>query len=218
MTNKQITKKFEHLRSEIYRAFIPVEHKKPQLQLKAKPKPTKDIYPTSHVFTMKIISTRRMGKKMFLVAFLNSLSQEKIIKRSDIMIFCPTYNNQPQWTKSSFEQKEFRYRKEEPAANKLLVFDDMQTNLKRNKLIADIFTRGRHKRIGIIQWGQLNQDAAYLEKVNIDYVVSVPSFTEYAAQYYHEKFMSLLPARKIVKLGVDLQQELVKKIIWSLAI
>ena len=52
---------------------------------------------------MKIISTRRMGKKMFLIAFLNSLSQEKIIKRSDIMIFCPTYNNQPQWTKSGFE-------------------------------------------------------------------------------------------------------------------
>ena len=58
--------------------------KKQQRQkLKAKPKPMKDIYPTSHVFT---IIARGMGKKSFLMEILNSFLKEKVIKCSNIMI------------------------------------------------------------------------------------------------------------------------------------
>ena len=189
--------------SETDRAAIPVEHKKTQLQLKAKPKPIKDIYPTSHVFTIKIIGARGMGQKIFLLEILNSFLKEKIIKRSDIVIFSPTYNNQPQGIESGFQQKDFKYLREDLAANKLLVSDDMQTDVRGNKLIADFFTWGRHNKLGIIQWEQFTQDTACLENVNTDCFVLVTPFTEYAAHYYHEESMPLLSARQIVKLGLD---------------
>ena len=120
--------------------------------------------------------------------------------------------------KIRFWIKRIQIPKRRTCSQQVISFWWYANKLKKKQTHFRFFTRGRHKRIGIIQWEQFTQDAAYLEKVNIDYVVLVPPFTEYAAQYYHEKFMSLLPARKIVKLGVDLQQELVKKIIWSLAI
>ena len=102
-------------------------------------------------------------KQYFLISFLHSLVHEKIIGYEDIYIFCPTFNEQEQWMNSPFQQKNFNYSREDNVHNKLLVFDDMQIDLKGNKQIENFFVRGRHPKIGIIQCEQFTQDKKHLE-------------------------------------------------------
>ena len=68
---------------------------------------------------------------------------------------------------------------------KLLVFDDMQLDTKKNKIAESFFIRGRHNRIGVIPCEQFTQDTTHIEKENTDYFVLVPPFSEYTAQHYH---------------------------------
>ena len=67
-------------------------------------------------------------------------------------------------------------------------------------MIEGVFIRGRHNRIGVIQCEQFTQDTVHIKKENTDYFVLVPPFSEYAAQYYHEKFIPDLSAKNIVKI------------------
>ena len=67
-------------------------------------------------------------------------------------------------------------------------------------MIEGFFIRGRHNRIGVIKREQSTQDTAHIKKENTDYFVLVPPFSEYAAQYYHEKFIPDLSAKNIVKI------------------
>ena len=101
---------------------------------------------------------------------------------------------------SSFQQKNFNYLREDNVHNKLLVFDDMQTDLKRNELIENFFIRSRHPKIGIIQCEQFTQDIKHLEKANTDYIVLIPPFNISSAIYYGEKFI-LLSVNAIINLG-----------------
>ena len=58
----------------------------------------------------------------------------------------------------------------------MLVSDDMQTDLKENKLIENFFVRGKHPKIGITQCEQFPQDTKNLEKANTDYIVLIAPF------------------------------------------
>ena len=77
----------------------------------------------------------------------------------------------------------------------------MQLDTKKNKLIERFFINGRRNHIGVTQCEQFTQDTAAIGKANTGYFVLVPPFSEYAAQYYHEKFMPYLSAKNILKLG-----------------
>lgn len=55
------------------------------------------------MFTLKYIGARGMGKTIFVIAFLHSLFLKGIIKYEDVLVFCPTFNQQEQWIKSGFE-------------------------------------------------------------------------------------------------------------------
>ena len=56
------------------------------------------------------------------------------------------------WNKNTFEVKNInKLIINEVTQNKLLVFDDMLIDLKKDQRIAEIFTRGRHNRIRIIE-------------------------------------------------------------------
>ena len=85
--------------------------------------------------------------------------------------------------------------------NKLLVFDDMQISFKKDQSIAEVFTRGRHNRIGIIQCEQFTQDTPHIEKENTDYIVLIPSFSLSSCGYDHKNFLSCLSPKDIMKLG-----------------
>ena len=184
LKNHQILKKkkkFESLVTEIDKASIPIKHRKPQLKINVQTLPIKNIYPRSHVFTMKIIGARGMGKTICPITFLHSLIFEGIIKYEDVIVFCPTSDHQEQWKSSGFQRRNFVHMREEYALNKLLVFEDMQLDTKGNKLIQTLYRRGRHDKTGIIQCEQFTPDTAHLKKANTDYFVLVPTFSEYAA-------------------------------------
>ena len=162
-----------------------------------------DIYARTHIFTMKTIRSKGRGETVFLIIFLHSLVNEKIIGYNDIYIFCSTFDKNKQWMNSPFQQKNFNYLREDNVHNKLLVFDEMQTHLKGNKLIENLFVRGRHRKIGIIQCEQFNQDTKHLEKENTDCIVLVPPFDISSARYYGEIFLSHLSVNAIINLGDD---------------
>ena len=122
------------------------------------------IYNQGLIFLLwKLLDQEVEVKQYFFISFLHSRVHEKIIGYGDIYIFCPTFNEQEQWMNSPFQQKNFNYSREDNVHNKLLVFDDMQTDLKGNKLIENFFVRGRHSKIGIIQCEQFTQDTKHLE-------------------------------------------------------
>ena len=94
------------------------------------------------------------------------------------MVLCPTLNSQSQWTNTIFQQKDTSHlRIDEFSQNKLLVFDHMQTDLKKNQLITEMFMKGRHHGIGKIQCEQFIQDRAHIEKANTDFIVLIPPFS-----------------------------------------
>ena len=80
----------------------------------------------------------------------------------------------------------------------MLVSDDMQTDLKENKLIENFFVRGRHPKIGITQCEQFPQDTKILKKANTDYIVVIAPFNISSATYY-----SHISVNAIINLGDD---------------
>ena len=82
---------------------------------------------------MKIIASRGLGKITFLIGFLDYLVNNRIVKKDDTYIFCPTFCDQVTWRDSRFSDRERnkKYLTKEYKKNKLLVFDDMQDNKKQ---------------------------------------------------------------------------------------
>ena len=58
-----------------------------------------------------------------------------------------------------------------------MIFDDIQTELKWNSIITEMFTKGRHYKIGILSFEQFTQDAAHIEKANTDFIILKPPFS-----------------------------------------
>ena len=130
------------------------------------------------------------------------LKQEDIYIYIYIYIFCPAFDDQEQWRTSGFNRRNFSHLTEKYSKGKLLVFDDRQLDTKRNKLIEKFYLRGRHNKNGIIQCEQFTQATSHLEKTNTDYFVLISPFSEYTAQYYHEKVIPTLSTKNIWKLGL----------------
>ena len=160
------------------------------------------MYPKAPTFTMKIIAARAMGKTIFLIAFLHSLVNRGIVKHKNIYIFRPTFNEQNQWRSCGFNARNFKYLNEKYSKGKLLVFDDMQLEIKGNQLVETLFIRGRHNKTGIIQCERFTQATAHIENANTDLFVLIPPFNASTARYYHETFMPTLTAKGIWKLGL----------------
>ena len=112
-TNPNIKQKFYVVIDKINEANAPVKGHKPILKVKYNKSLTKDMYPKSPTFTMKIIAARGMGKTIFLITFLHSLINRGIVKHENIYIFCPTFNEQDQWRLSGFIARNFSYLNEE---------------------------------------------------------------------------------------------------------
>ena len=156
------------------------------------------MYPKSSILSMKIIGSRGMGKTIFLIAFLHSLINRGMENHKYIYIFCPTFDNQDQWRSSEFIGTSFSCLNE----GKLLVFGDIESDTKGNKLIETLYVRGRHNKTGIIECEQFTQATGHIEKGNTDLFVVKPPFDESRAQYYHQKVMLTLTAKCILKLGL----------------
>ena len=194
--------KFNVVVDKINEANAPVIGHKPILKIKYNKSTVKDMYSKSSILTMKIIASRGMGKTIFLIAFLHSLINRGIENHKDIYIFCPTFDNQDQWRSSGFIGTSFSCLNEEYAKGKLLVFDEIESDTKGNKLIETLYVRGRHNKTGIKQCEQFTQATAHTEIASTDFFVVKPLFDDSRAQYYHEKVMLTLTAKSILKLGL----------------
>ena len=84
--------------------------------------------------------------------------------------------------------------------NTLIIFDDVQVEARGNEEVAKIFTKGRHKILGIIQCEQHTQSTSTLEKNNTNYAVFVPPFNYSSCEYFKEKFFGNMSAESILKL------------------
>ena len=76
----------------------------------------------------------------------------------------------------------------------------MQLDTKGNKLVETLCIGGKHNKTGIIQFEQLTQATAHMEKANADFFVLIPPFNKSTAQYCHGKVMPTLRAKSIWKL------------------
>lgn len=93
---------------------------------------------------MKTIAIRSSGKSTFFSGVILSLVNNHIIKYTEIWIFCPKFNNQSQWSDALFKPKNKEHlRIDEQLENKLIDFDDIQTELKRNNVIYWDFYKGK---------------------------------------------------------------------------
>ena len=79
----------------------------------------------------------------------------------------------------------------------MLVFDDMQLEIKENQLVETLFIRGRHNKREIIQCEQFTQATARIQNANTDFFVLIPPFNASTGRYYHEAFMPTLTAKGI---------------------
>ena len=82
--NKKLKQQFQTLMCEIDKMNTPIDHKKPVINIIERSSQINNIYPRIHIFTMKIIGSRGRGKTIFLISFLHSLLNEKIIGYNDI--------------------------------------------------------------------------------------------------------------------------------------
>ena len=93
----------------------------------------------------------------------------------------------------------------------MLVFDDMQLEIKENQLVETLFIRGRHNKTGIIQCEQFTQATARIQNANTDFFVLIPPFNASTGRYYHEESMPTLTAKGIWKLGLLAEEKVSKE-------
>ena len=116
----------------------------------------------------------------------------------NIWFLCPTYNNQTAWLDLGIQPKDMKHLSLNPMTyNKLLVFDGLQGDLKNNKIFEEVFTKGRHHRVVIIQCQQFTQDTAHIEEANTKYFALCPSFSIFSCEYFHRKFSATLEPEAI---------------------
>ena len=61
--------------------------------------------------------------------------------------------------------------------NSIVICDDMQVELKGNKVITEMILNKRHRGLGIIQCKQYAQITDLVRKMNTDYFVLLGTFT-----------------------------------------
>ena len=78
--------------------------------------------------------------------------------------------------------------------NYIIVCDDMQIQLKGNKILTEKILNKSHRNLGIIQCKQYTQITDLVQKINADYFVLIGTFTLCDCQYFVEKFLSSITA------------------------
>lgn len=133
-----------------------------------------------HPYTIKFLGNRGSGKTTYLINYLNFINENNINRFNDIY-FISNSNSQSLLSllkvdvnfinlsdlsniilNNNNEIKEF----EKPT---LMIFDDCMRNLRNNKNILDIYSRGRHCNMSIISLEQHTNYSNNVERNNTDY-------------------------------------------------
>ena len=138
------------------------------------------------------------GKTTFLSAFLEFLIRY-IVDIENIYLLSPT-SNHIEWDRVRNNIKNINNINEiVDSNNSVIVYDDMQIQLKGNKILTDMISNKRHRNLGIIQCEQYTQITDLVQKVNADYFVLIGTFTLCDCQYFVEKLLSSITAEILSK-------------------
>ena len=147
-----------------------------------------DLLPKSLGWSMKIIGETGSGKTTFVSAFLEFLI-DYIDNIENIYLLSPIFN-QIGWDRIRKNIKHINDINVVPSNNSIIVCDDMQVQLKGNKVITEITLNKRHRNLGVIQCEQYTQITDSVQKMNADYFTLLGTFTLSDCQYFVEKFLS----------------------------
>ena len=150
-------------------------------------------------WSMKAIGKTRSGKTWFVSAFLELLI-DFIDNIENIYLLSPTFN-QIGWDRIKKIIKHINDINDiVDINNSIIVCDDMQVQLKGNKVIAEMILNKRHRNLGIIQCGQNTQITDLVQKMNADYFISLGTFTLSDCQYFVKAFLPSISAEVLFKI------------------
>ena len=143
---------------------------------------------------MKFIGKTGSGKTEFVSAFIEFLLND--IKNIDnVYLLSPTHD-QNGWDRIRKSITHITDINEiVDCKNSVIVCDDMQTQLKGNKILTEMIFNKRHRRLSIIQCKQYTQTIDLVQKMNADYFILLGTFTLGDCRYFTEIFLSSISAR-----------------------
>ena len=142
-----------------------------------------------HPFSTKLIGCRGAGKTTWVINYLNTIKDNNIFE--DRIYFFTTSQNQPLFQlldiEVKFKQPDelFIYEFNKPA---LFIFDDCMQDLKNNKTLEKIYSRGRHLNISLFSLEQSLQYSNNVERQNTDYFLIFKQNDLKGLEYFREKF------------------------------
>ena len=118
---------------------------------------------------MRVIGKTESGKTTFVSAFLEFLV-DCIEGVKNIYLLSPTFN-QIGWDRIRMDIQDINdINNIANANNSIIICDDMQVELKGNKVITEMILNKRHRNLGIIQCEQYKiQITDLVQKMNADY-------------------------------------------------
>ena len=118
---------------------------------------------------MRVIGKTESGKTTFVSAFLEFLV-DCIEGVKNIYLLSPTFN-QIGWDRIRMDIKDINdINNIANANNSIIICDDMQVELKGNKVITEMTLNKRHRNLGIIQCEQYKiRITDLVQKMNADY-------------------------------------------------
>ena len=157
-----------------------------------------DLIPKSLGWSIKVIGQTGSGKTTFVSAFLEFLIRY-IDDIENIYLLSPT-SNQIGWDRVRNNIKHINDINEiVDANNSIIVCDNVQIQLKGNRILTDMILNKRHRNLGIIQCEQYTEITDLVQKVNADYFVLIGTFTLCVCQYFVETFLSSITSEILFK-------------------
>ena len=158
------------------------------------------INPKSLGWSIKVIGKTGSGKTTFVSAFSESFIKY-IFDIENIYLLSPT-SNQIGWDRIRNNVKNIDDINEIVDVNdSITVCNDMQIQLKGNKILTEMILNKRHRNLGIIQCEEYTQITDLVQKVNAYYFVLIGIFTLCDCQYFVEKFLSSITAEILFKVN-----------------
>lgn len=154
-----------------------------------------------HPFTAKLYGTRGSGKTTWIINYLNNIKDSTIFNE---VMFITNSESQELFkllqVPIKFKKPEEFTKIEKYKQPVLYIFDDCMQDLRFNKEVQNIYTRGRHNNISIFSLEQHINYSNNVERGNTDYFLIFKINDVTALDLFHRKFCSELLFDNFIKM------------------